>query len=148
MRSASTCCSPEYEPQLTERHSPSRPVLGQPRFSHLFQRNKTWDTPPAGFVPLQEFAQNLSTEFLDIICSKIESLIKTIANSDVQWIDVSPSNILINNKLEIKAIDFEIISDERGTSYYGLHPVFQEQAPTPRELASLLRGSLSALIQN
>lgn len=72
----------------------------------------------------------------------------TIAKSGVQWIDVSPSNILINNKLEIKAIDFEIISDERGTSYYGLHPVFQEQAPTPRELASLLRGSLSALIQN
>ncbi|WP_448860100.1 hypothetical protein [Corynebacterium propinquum] len=103
---------------------------------------------PAGFVPLQEFAKNLSAEFLDIICSKVESLIKTIANSDVQWIDVSPSNILINNKLEIKAIDFEIISDERGTSYYGLHPVFQEQAPTPRELASLLRGSLSALIQN
>ena len=72
----------------------------------------------------------------------------TIAKSGVQWIDVSPSNILINNKLEIKAIDFEIISDERGTTYYGLHPVLQEQAPTPRELVSLWRGSLSALIQN
>ncbi|HAT1213875.1 hypothetical protein ACL1IT_14120 [Corynebacterium striatum] len=103
---------------------------------------------PAGFVPLQEFAKNLSTECLDIICSRVESLIKTIANSDVRCIDVSPSNILINNKLEIKAIDFEIISDERGTTYYGLHPVLKEQAPTPRELVSLLRGSLEALIRD
>ena len=101
---------------------------------------------PAGFVPLQEFAKNLSAECLDIICSKVEALFKTIANSGVRWLDVSPSNILINNKLEIKAIDFEIMSDERGTTYYGFHPVLQEQAPTPRELVSLLRESLSALI--
>lgn len=103
---------------------------------------------PAEFVPLQEFAKNLSAECLDTIYSKVESLIKIIANAGVRWIDVSPSNILINNKLEIKAIDFEIISDERGTTYYGLHPVLQEQAPTPGELVSLLRESLAAPIRD
>lgn len=40
------------------------------------------------------------------------------------------------------------MSDETGATYYGFHPVLQEQAPTLRELVSLLRGSLSALIRN
>lgn len=99
------------------------------------------------FIPLQEYIKRFNKDDLEIIYTRIECLIQTIINSGAQWVDVSPSNILINDELEVKAIDFEIASNERGTTYYAHHSIHPNK-PTPRELLNLLREKVSSLIPN
>ncbi|QPK79028.1 hypothetical protein G7Y31_11100 [Corynebacterium lizhenjunii] len=101
---------------------------------------------PIGFQTLHDFVKTCGRDDIPDICVRVRRLVDALKDAGIVWLDVSPSNILIDEHREMKAIDFESFEDETGITYYSLQPLGSPITEVDERL-EILREKLLELIE-